>query len=474
MAGPPAERRGARAGRFAAAVNLSERGQLAGVPEFRELAFADAEVRMDAVGSGWTFRGYASIFDSPYEIQDAYGSYQETVKRSAFDQTLAADADCVLLIGHEGAPLARTKSRTMTLRTDGKGLLTEARLDPSNPRAQELRSMVDRGDMDEMSFSFRDEQPSWNSAYTERSLVSVSLNHGDCSAVAFGANAATKGLVSMRSYQAEVRARYSAAQLAAMLKAGKAFPNPAGDPSYPIGDAADLRLAIHAIGRGSGDHDKIRAYVIKRATALGLKSLIPSNWKADGSLSQSNTAGRLGEVRSPLHALVTGSHSHRHPANKSQGNDRTHVHGHSHSGDANHAHDHDALAQAAADADAATDQGGDPTQTISSSSSLALDDWDYEARLKILRWKALALPDLGPEARRAAEMEVFERRVARRVAEAAALHPAVTGVHAHPHPTYGSYDAGASHSHEHVHEHDSRHQHHDAAAEAAYKAAPNP
>ncbi|MGO8876374.1 MAG: HK97 family phage prohead protease [Acidimicrobiales bacterium] len=344
-------------------MNLSERGQLRNVPEFRELAFADAEVRMDAVGAGWTFRGYASVFDSPYSIVDAYGEYTEVVTRSAFDKTLASDADCVLLIGHEGAPLARTKSRTMTLRTDGKGLLTEARLDPSNPRAQELRSMVDRGDMDEMSFSFRDELPSWNSSYTARSLVSVSLNHGDCSAVAFGANAATKGLVSMRSYTAEVRAKYSAAQLAAMLKAGKAFPNANGDPSYPIGDAADLRLAIHAVGRGSSSHDKIRAYIVRRAKALALSSLIPSNWNSDGSLSQSNAAGRLGEHRSPLHANVTGSHTHRHSTLGSSGW-KTHVHEHAHDGDASHDHTHDALAQAAADADAATSQVEDPTQTL--------------------------------------------------------------------------------------------------------------
>jgi ATP-dependent Clp endopeptidase proteolytic subunit ClpP len=57
-----------------------------------------------------------------------------------------------------------------------------------------------------------------------------------------------------------------------------------GDGSYPIADAEDLDNAIHAVGRGGADHDKIRAHIIKRAKALGLASKIPGNWNSDGSL----------------------------------------------------------------------------------------------------------------------------------------------------------------------------------------------
>ena len=180
-------------------LGIAERGAMHHYTETREMPFSDAECRMDAVGTGMTFRGYASIFDSPYAITDAYGEYQETVKRTAFDKTLAQGADVVFLVNHSGAPLARTKSGTLTLRTDGKGLLAEAKLDPSNPRAAELRSMVERQDLDEMSFVFRDLLPSWDDSYTERNLREVSLHHGDVSAVNFGANGATKGLVSMRA-----------------------------------------------------------------------------------------------------------------------------------------------------------------------------------------------------------------------------------------------------------------------------------
>jgi len=83
-------------------------------------------------------------------------------------------------------------------------------------------------------------------------------------------------------YAAQVKAKYSADQLRSMLAAGHAIAGPDGSPSYPIGDLEDLNNAIHAVGRGSGSHDKIRAYIIRRAKALGASDKIPDNWSASG------------------------------------------------------------------------------------------------------------------------------------------------------------------------------------------------
>jgi hypothetical protein len=84
-------------------------------------------------------------------------------------------------------------------------------------------------------------------------------------------------------------AKYSADELKAMLKAGKAMKNPNGDPSYPIGDKADLSNAIHAVGRGSGDHDAIRSYIKRRASALGASDMIPDSWKmADATTTKAD------------------------------------------------------------------------------------------------------------------------------------------------------------------------------------------
>ena len=77
----------------------------------------------------------------------------------------------------------------------------------------------------------------------------------------------------------------SADQLRKLKAQGKAMApaKKGGKPRFYIRNAADLDNAIHAVGRGSGDHNAIRAYIIRRAKALGLSSRIPDNWKASGS-----------------------------------------------------------------------------------------------------------------------------------------------------------------------------------------------
>jgi hypothetical protein len=74
------------------------------------------------------------------------------------------------------------------------------------------------------------------------------------------------------------KAKYNAEQLRSMLASGKAMKNKNGDPSYPIADKEDLQNAIHAVGRGSGDHDAIRAYIKRRASAIGASNMIPESW----------------------------------------------------------------------------------------------------------------------------------------------------------------------------------------------------
>ena len=103
-------------------------------------------------------------------------------------------------------------------------------------------------------------------------------------------------------YEIFTRAKYSTQDKKDMLKSGHAMANPNGDPSYPIKDQEDLQKAIHAVGRGSADHNDIRQHIIKRAKALGLTSLLPDNWDlTDGSLkpdaTQSNSGGEPDETR---------------------------------------------------------------------------------------------------------------------------------------------------------------------------------
>lgn len=68
-----------------------------------------------------------------------------------------------------------------------------------------------------------------------------------------------------------------------LARQGKAMPG----GRFPIRNREDLLNAIRAVGRAKGGEAgraAVRRYIIRRARALGLTSLIPDTWNADGSL----------------------------------------------------------------------------------------------------------------------------------------------------------------------------------------------
>lgn len=164
--------------------------RLVGVPEWRGID--DYEVRSQ--GDEFIVRGYASLFASPYPVAGGPdgGGWLETVDRRAFDVTLGAKPDVHFLINHEGVTLARTKSGTLKLSADSKGLLSEARIDRRDPMGKSLEIKMERGDLDEMSFAFRTVRQEWNDDYTERGLLEVNIDKGDVSVVNNGANDKTR------------------------------------------------------------------------------------------------------------------------------------------------------------------------------------------------------------------------------------------------------------------------------------------
>lgn len=174
---------------------LTRADQLNGVTERRSIALDEFELRAD--GDTLHFKGYASLFDTPYEMYGGpdKGGWNERVNRKAFTRTLAAKPDVVLNMNHgaagTGLPMARTASGTLKLRTDSKGLLPEADLDLRDPDVQALQVKTERGDLTDMSFAFRTLGQTWNEDETERELTELSLDHGDVSIVTNGANPKT-------------------------------------------------------------------------------------------------------------------------------------------------------------------------------------------------------------------------------------------------------------------------------------------
>jgi len=137
--------------------------------ENRSVAYSNLELR--ATQDGKTLVGYAAVFDSPSEPLP----WTEFVRRGAFTKTIKDGADVRLLIDHEGVPLARTRSGTLSLVEDEIGLRIEAQLDENNPDAAKVMSALRRGDLSQMSFAFQTVKDSWSDDKRTRELKEVRL-----------------------------------------------------------------------------------------------------------------------------------------------------------------------------------------------------------------------------------------------------------------------------------------------------------
>lgn len=76
------------------------------------------------------------------------------------------------------------------------------------------------------------------------------------------------------------KADFSEKERKKLAKKKEALP----DGSFPIRNASDLKNAIQAIGRAK-DPDKAKAWIKKRAKALGKEDLLPDTWKAEDVLN---------------------------------------------------------------------------------------------------------------------------------------------------------------------------------------------
>lgn len=115
-----------------------------------------AQVRADETGV--RVEGYAAVFGQETRIGDWF---REKIEPGAFTEAIRRD-DVVFLINHEGLPLARTRSGTLKLSEDDKGLKIETDLDAEDPDVKSIVGKMRRGDLDKMSFAFWPEVQEWD------------------------------------------------------------------------------------------------------------------------------------------------------------------------------------------------------------------------------------------------------------------------------------------------------------------------
>jgi HK97 family phage prohead protease len=149
--------------------------------ERRTFTVQDVEARQAEDGT-MRLRGYAAVFnDASVPLP-----FKETIAPGAFRKTLSETPDVRLLINHEGLPLARTKNGTLTLTEDDRGLFMDAVIADTS-EGRDLYKLVERGDVDQMSFAFRVIRQKWSEDRSTRTLTEVSLADGDVSVVTYPA-----------------------------------------------------------------------------------------------------------------------------------------------------------------------------------------------------------------------------------------------------------------------------------------------
>lgn len=140
--------------------------------EIRTIDTEPFELRVAESGNGMQFSGYAARYDSP----SLPLPFVERIAPGAFTRTLKSRNDIKMFVNHSDLHvLASTRSKTLRLDDRTDGLFVEADL-PDVTYANDLRVLIERGDVSTMSFGFSTVRDSWSDDGAERTLNEVRLH----------------------------------------------------------------------------------------------------------------------------------------------------------------------------------------------------------------------------------------------------------------------------------------------------------
>ncbi|MBC7193874.1 MAG: HK97 family phage prohead protease [Marinobacter sp.] len=161
--------------------------------EHRAFPLAGVEVRAEDGDGQPKIMGHAAVFNT---LSVDLGFFREKIAPGAFQKTIK-EADVRALWNHDpNYVLGRTKSRTLKLAEDDKGLAIEI-IPPNTQWARDLMESIKRGDVDQMSFGFRAIKEEWEGDINSPVRVLKEVELFDVSPVTFPAYPATD--VSVRS-----------------------------------------------------------------------------------------------------------------------------------------------------------------------------------------------------------------------------------------------------------------------------------
>lgn len=142
--------------------------------EIRSLETEPLEFRAADSGDGkvGTFSGFAAKYDSP----SLPLPFTERIAPGAFTRTLKSRNDIRMYVNHDDRMvLASTRSKTLRLEDRPEGLFVEADL-PDVSYARDMRTLLQDGVVNTMSFGFSTVKESWSADGQERTLKEVRLH----------------------------------------------------------------------------------------------------------------------------------------------------------------------------------------------------------------------------------------------------------------------------------------------------------
>lgn len=136
--------------------------------EMRTFDITGLKTRDGIEGESNVISGYAAVFNSKTIIGDWF---EEIINPGAFSKTIAS-GDVRALFNHDwGNVLGRTKSGTLKLEEDERGLKFEVEL-PNTTVARDLAESMKRGDINQCSFGFYPTEETWDYS-TEPALRTI-------------------------------------------------------------------------------------------------------------------------------------------------------------------------------------------------------------------------------------------------------------------------------------------------------------
>lgn len=227
------------------AIHANESNQASTEIERRFFHVAELRAKSD---NGFGIKGHAAVFN---QLSDVIWDFREKIAPGAFAESIEKD-DIRSLWNHDPSlVLGRTKSKTLRLKEDNIGLHIDNDF-PDTTYARDYFKLIERGDVDQMSFGFRvlpgGEDWTFENNMAIRTIKKAQLF--DVSPVTFPAYPQTS--VSVRTLATETRRKFESlensnkddkAAFALHLKARREFLQSRTRPENPLSLSAIIKNA---------------------------------------------------------------------------------------------------------------------------------------------------------------------------------------------------------------------------------------